>query len=141
MTHHPIHPALVHLPIGCFSLATLADAASFFIDIEFFPADTVLLIGIIAAIPAMIAGLVEFLTVDDPLALKTAHLHMALMLTAWAIYLISYLLRIESINLPGINRWSHGAQWLSFVAFFCLMVGGWFGGRLVYHHGTGVNNF
>ena len=140
MAHHPIHPALVHLPIGCFSLATLADVANYFFDIAFFPADTVLLIGIVAAVPAMIAGLVEFLNVDDPLALKTAHLHMALMLTAWTIYLFSYLLRIESINLPGISHWNHGAQWLSCFAFFCLIVGGWLGGRLVYHHGIGVDN-
>src|SRR3546814_14287794 len=53
-TRHPLHPALVHFPVACWSLATIADVASLWLgQPAWWLAGVLLVIGTIAALAAM----------------------------------------------------------------------------------------
>ena len=84
---HPLHPALVHFPIACWSLATAADLASLaWGEPAWRFAGVMLLAGIGFSIPAMLAGFVELakVTEDNP-AIKDVNRHMILVMNALAL--------------------------------------------------------
>lgn len=133
---HPLHPALVHFPVACWSLGTVADLASLHWGASAWHLGGLLLAtGTLAALPAMLAGLYELtrLTDDSP-AWRDAYLHMGTALTATALYSIALLL-----------RWRGGALVapealgivLDMAGFIALVAAGWLGGRLVYGHRLG----
>src|SRR3546814_15511619 len=63
---HPLHPALVHFPVACWSLATIADVASLWLgQPAWWLAGVLLVIGPIAALAAMGAGLFEFARIAE----------------------------------------------------------------------------
>ena len=134
---HPLHPALVHFPIACWSLATLGDVASLeFGEPAWRFAGMSMAIGTIAAIAAMLAGLVEFAKIDnDNPALPDANRHMLLAMAAWCCYAASLVLRLDGMALvqPGVLPLG-----LSGLGFIVLAAAGWHGGKLVYTHGVGV---
>ncbi|MGE5167611.1 MAG: DUF2231 domain-containing protein, partial [Deltaproteobacteria bacterium] len=66
---HPLHPALVHFPVACWSVATAADLASLhFGEPAWRLAGALLVIGLVMAVPALLAGLYELTRVaqDSP---------------------------------------------------------------------------
>ena len=140
---HPVHPALVHFPIACWSLATLADLASMFgsgsawSEPAWLLAGWLLVIGLAAALAAMAAGMVELLKLDDdhPAFARVNH-HMWLAMTAWALYAASLFLRLDDMTL---TRPSGLAIALSVAGFIALGMTGWLGGTLVYGYGVGVS--
>lgn len=139
---HPLHPALVHFPVACWSLATVADLAGAVlgqsrigIDLWAF-AGTSMAIGTLAALAAMAAGFAQFLKLDAArAALRDVQWHMLLATLAWSCYATSLWLRLEGTALarPGTV-----AVALGVLGFLALCAAGWFGGRLVYTHGIGV---
>lgn len=134
---HPLHPALVHFPVACWSLATAADLASLaWGEPAWRFAGVMLLAGIGFSIPAMLAGFVELakVTEDNP-AIKDVNRHMILVMNALAFYTASLFLRLQGTRLaePGVL-----AIGLSVVGFLSLCVAGWLGGKLVYTHRLGV---
>ena len=134
---HPLHPALVHFPVACWSLGTLADFASLHFGGDAARLGGVLLLaGTGIALPAAAAGLYEFTRIPagSP-AMRTAWIHMGAMLTAFVLYASSLLLRINHLHEPQVGAWPLA---LDVAGFIALAVGGWQGGRLVYHHGTGT---
>ncbi|MBS0200631.1 MAG: DUF2231 domain-containing protein [Proteobacteria bacterium] len=136
-TRHPLHPALVHFPVACWSLATFADIASLhFGERSWWMAGMLLLVGSLMALPAMLAGLYEMTRIlaDSP-AIKAVYVHMAAMLGAFSLYLASLLLRAEQFQL---HRPGNASLVLDIAGFLALAVGGWCGGKLVYHHGIGT---
>jgi len=138
---HPLHPALVHFPIACWSLATLADIASLWLGHPaWWLAGVLMAIGTLAALAAMGAGLFELAKIDesDP-ALRVAHRHMLAAMAAWLAYAASLLLRLD-LPLDATPLTAPGALeiGLSVVGFGCLAVAGTLGGTLVYRHGVGV---
>ena len=133
---HPLHPALVHFPVACWSLATIADLASPWLGRPAgWLAGVLLAIGTIAALSAMGAGLFEFARIagDSP-ALAVARRHMLLAMAAWVFYAASLLLRLEGMNLVA-PAWPALAT--SVAGFLCLAAAGWLGGKLVYRYGVG----
>lgn len=137
-TRHPLHPALVHFPVACWSLATFADLASQrFGEHAWGLGGILLLVGSVMALPAMLAGLYEMTRIPagSP-ALRTAYVHMAAMLGAFSLYLSSLLLRAEHFQLhqPG-----NASLVLDIAGFLALALGGWQGGKLVYQHGIGMH--
>lgn len=135
--NHPLHPALVHFPIACWSLATAADVASLWWGKPaWMLAGVLLALGTMIALAAMATGFIELLKVgaEHP-ATRDLNRHMLLMLTAWCLYATSLFLRLQgsTLNPPDSVDLS-----LSVVGFVVLGVGGWFGGKLVYGHGVGV---
>jgi uncharacterized membrane protein len=134
---HPLHPALVHFPIACWSLATAADLASLvWGELAWRPAGILLLAGIGFSIPAMLAGFFELAKVaEDNPAIKDVNRHMLMVMCALAFYTASLFLRLQGTHLakPGLLAISMSVLGLLFLA-----VAGWLGGKLVYGHRLGV---
>ena len=132
---HPIHPALVHIPIACWSLAVAADFLSLhFGERAWQYSAALLLVGCIMAVVAMLVGLIELAHVPEGPALRDTYLHMGAMLTAFTLFTLSLLTRLE--NLQPISPDGLALTFDTF-GFFSLMFGGWLGGKLVYGHGIG----
>lgn len=134
---HPLHPALVHFPIACWSLATAGDLASLYWGEPAWRfAGMSMAIGVFAAVAAMAAGLFELLKIENGSpAMRDANRHMLLMMAAWSCYAASLFLRLDGIVLAGPGALEIG---LSASGFVVLCIGGWLGGKLVYRHGIGV---
>lgn len=132
---HPLHPAVVHFPVACWSLATASDFASlWFGETAWQWSAGLLAVGCGMAVPALIAGLIELVRVPEGPALRDAYLHMAAMLAAFALYTARLVLRQEALQpLPPDGL----ALVLDAAGFIALAIGGWLGGRLVYGHGVG----
>lgn len=136
---HPLHPALVALPIGCFFLVLVGDVAHARTGSDYWYAFslTCLEAGILTALLAAAAGLVGDFGVKmsaDAGAVATAHL--ALNLTCVALYVLDGFLRLDGDALEG-GRWTL-AFGLEVVAFSALVVSGWLGGRIVVENAVGV---
>ena len=133
---HPLHPALVHFPIACWSLATAADLASLWWGTPAWRlAGVLLVVGTVTAIAAMATGMVELLKVggDHP-ATRDLDRHMLLAMATWGLYAASLLLRLQGTALARPDAIGLG---LSMAGFVCLCMTGWLGGTLVYGHGLG----
>ena len=135
---YPYHPPTVHMPIACWSLATLADLAALFkwsSRAEDF-AWTMLALGMLFALPAIATGLLEFAKIAEDHPAKTvANWHMNVILIAFALYCASWFLRLEAAQ-AAFSAWLGPA--LSALGFLFLSVGGWLGGKLVYVHDIGA---
>jgi uncharacterized membrane protein len=136
---HPLHPALVHFPIACWSLATAGDLASLLLGEPAWRFSGMLLVaGIGFSLPAMLAGLLELtrLGVDSP-AVHDVNRHMIMVMLALAFYTASLFLRLQGMHLirPGALAIGSGL-----VGFLFLCVAGWLGGKLVYVHRLGVDS-
>jgi nitrite reductase/ring-hydroxylating ferredoxin subunit/uncharacterized membrane protein len=136
---HPLHPALVHFPIGLFVLSLILDIASYLwatsIDL-FLAAYYAMLFGIIGAALAAFAGLADWadIRLDHP-AKKTATIHMVLNLTAVGLFVINLFLRAGQLDLavtPLLNLL------LSLVGVGIILVSGYLGGTMIYDNGIGV---
>ncbi len=134
---HPLHPALVHFPIACWSLATIADLASLaWGKPAWMLAGVLLAIGTLTAIAAMATGFIELLKLDaDDPASRDVNRHMLLVMVAWSVYATSLFLRLQGMTLTQPGAIELG---LSVVGFLFLCIAGWFGGKLVYGYGLGV---
>jgi len=100
---HPLHPALVHFPIGLFVLSLVLDLASYVWDNStslirgsFYAMVTGFGVGLLT----VLAGLADRsdLRLDHP-ARKTVNLHMTLNLIAMGLYGVNLFLRIRQIDL------------------------------------------
>lgn len=135
---HPLHPALVHFPIACWSLATAADLASLYLgQPAWWLAGVLMTIGLALSVPAMIAGFMELMRLpDDSPAIKDVNRHMIMVMAAFSLYLASLLIRVDTMTLqpPGML-----AITLSVAGFVCLGIAGWLGGKLVYGHRLGAD--
>jgi nitrite reductase/ring-hydroxylating ferredoxin subunit/uncharacterized membrane protein len=94
---YPLHPAVIHFPIGLFLLTVLLDLANLVMGVGnplARAAFYVLSLGLIAAFIAIILGLVDRTEIraDHP-ARRTANLHMILNLTATGLFALSWWLR------------------------------------------------
>jgi uncharacterized membrane protein len=134
--NHPLHPILVHLPVGLW-------VASFLFDLFYLMAHSPILatvseycmgLGILGALLASLAGIAEFVSIPRgtrPKQIATAHL--ALNVVAIVLYSSSFFLRRMPVDgIPAL------AFLLSTLAFALLTVSGYLGGLLVYEFGMGV---
>lgn len=135
---HPLHPALVHFPVACWTLATLADATALVWEPGWrWPfAFALTALGCGFGLIAAAAGLYELLRLpSNHPATRTAMLHMTLALTSWCLYAGSLLLRVDHRQPvpPGALALLLGA-----VGLLTLLATGWLGGKLVYGYGVGI---
>ncbi|HET7228251.1 MAG TPA: DUF2231 domain-containing protein [Chthoniobacterales bacterium] len=136
---HPIHPMLVHFPIGLFVLSFILDLVNLapsprpFLVLAAFYA---MLLGIITALLAAVPGFVDYTDIrrDHP-GKNIATGHMVLNLFAVALYAVNLWLRIPALTDPkgGLTPLI-----LSFVGIGLLSASGYLGGRLVYDEGIAV---
>ena len=136
---HPIHPMLVHFPIGLFVLSLLLDLAS--LAFRFAPALVpgsfcAMLLGVITALIAAVPGFVDYTDIrSDHPAKRTATAHMTLNLIVVALYGVNLGVRSSSLADPRISLLP---LVLSLVGIALLSVSGYLGGRLVYDDGIAV---
>lgn len=134
---HPLHPALAHFPVACWSLATLSDIVGlWWTRWPLWQLSLAMLaIGCIAGLAAAAAGFLELLKLppEHPAA-GDANRHMGMALTAWSLYAGSLLLRVPDLQpvRPGTLALALGVA-----GFAVLAATGWLGGKLVYVHGVG----
>ncbi|MGZ9235976.1 MAG: DUF2231 domain-containing protein [Anaerolineales bacterium] len=136
---HPLHPALVHFPIGLFLLSLILDIASYvwsdstnLVRVSFYAMVTGFGVGLVAAL----AGLVDRsdIRLDHP-ARKTVNLHMTLNLIAMGFFAINLFLRVRQ---PDLNTTPVFVLLLSLVGVGMILLSGYLGGTMVYDDGVGV---
>lgn len=135
MTAHPLHPAVVHFPLGLLLSGTLVDLGQL-TGLWAEPRFATLLIagGLIGGLAAMAAGLYDFSRLNDaqvPHALR----HMAVVSAAWLGYAAALYLRRDV--LAGAGDVSQASIATSIGSAVILGLGGWLGGELVYRYGAG----
>jgi uncharacterized membrane protein len=135
MAAHPIHPAVVHFPLGLLLSATLVDLGQL-AGLWEEPRLAALLIagGLVGGLAAMAAGLYDFSRLSDaqvPHALR----HMAAVAVAWLGYATALYLRRDA--LMGADDVSTASVATSIGSAMVLGLGGWLGGELVYRYGAG----
>jgi uncharacterized membrane protein/nitrite reductase/ring-hydroxylating ferredoxin subunit len=136
---HPVHPMLVHLPIGLFLLSLLLDLTSLISSsVPYLPRSSfyAMLAGVSTALLAAIPGLADYSDIrrDHP-AKRTATTHMILNLIAVALYGVNLWVRSSLMATPKISL---VPLLLSLVGIGLLSVSGYLGGRLVYDDGIAV---
>lgn len=137
MLGHPLHPAIVHFPIGLLLSATIVDVA-WVAGLGSDPHLAALLMagGLVMAVVAMGAGLVDFARLDQAVVPHAVR-HMAAVGTAWLGYGVALYLRREVLT--GGTALGTPSLALSMASAAVLALGGWLGGRLVYTYGAGVS--
>ena len=136
---HPIHPMLVHFPIGFLVLSFLLDLVSLaFPEVPNLVRGSfyAMLLGIITALLAAVPGFVDYSDIrrDQP-GKVTATTHMILNLMVVAIYGINLGIRSSALSDPKISL---PALLLSIISVGLLSVSGYLGGRLIYDEGIAV---
>jgi uncharacterized membrane protein len=89
--------------------------------------------GVVGALLAAIPGFIDFLSISVPNVRRIGVYHMAVNLTAVAVFTVNLYLRLTG---------APGALFpiaLSILGVALLAVAGWLGGELVYVHGMGVD--
>ena len=136
---HPLHPMLVHLPIGLWLLGGVFDVASWVADEQPWlvrGAFYTTLVGVIGAALAAVPGFVDYGDIRaDHSAKRIATWHMRLNLVAVALYALSLVLRYADLDAP---RTPVAAGALSLMALAMVMFSGYLGGVMVYDDGIGV---
>lgn len=135
---HPLHPVLVHLPIGLFVLSFIFDLFSFIAGSEVMVrgAFFLILFGVFGAAVASIPGVADFKDLRrDSKAKRLARLHVILNIVALALYVVSFFQRAAY---PEVERTPFAAFLVALVALGVLSISGYIGGKLVYEQGVGV---
>lgn len=136
---HPLHPILVALPVALWPLALFFDlltrlgiGGNPLVRASFLA----ILLGILAAVPAAIAGIVDWSGVKqkNP-AWRVGMFHLILNVTASILTLVSLILRVGSLDAGEVGS----LPLLLMVAVTLLVaVSGYLGGRMVYEYGVSV---
>lgn len=143
--HHPLHPALVHVPSGLFPAALLFDLlalAGNHPEVFRRCAFWCIAVGLIAALAAAPAGVADWWDIKRG---KAAHqiglVHMLMNVAVIVLMAISLYLRWRNPNdFPGddIAGPAPHAIALNAIANVVLFISGYLGGRMVFDKGTGV---
>jgi uncharacterized membrane protein len=137
MLGHPLHPAVVHFPIGLLLSATAADLAWVAgITGDAHLAALLMAGGLAMGLVAMAAGLFDFARLDQAVV-PHAIRHMGAVGAAWLGYAVALYLRRDAFS-GGTDPGTLSLA-LSVLSALVLALGGWLGGRLVYTFGAGVD--
>jgi uncharacterized membrane protein/nitrite reductase/ring-hydroxylating ferredoxin subunit len=135
---YPLHPLLVHFPIGFFVLSFLLDLASWAVPLQILTGGAfyAMAAGVGTALLAAVPGLVDYQGIrrDHP-ARRTASIHAILNLLAVGLYAVNLGLRYPDLNAAQSPVLPFT---LSVAGVLLLSVSGYLGGVLVYDDGIGV---
>lgn len=131
---HPVHPPLTDFPIVLWTVAWGLELAHILWP-ERFDAGWVALVlgvGLLTALPTIITGFWEYflLPPQDP-AQPIAVRHLTAMLLAFGLFFASWIFHKTAGPSLYTVLLSTGGQ-------IALLIGGWYGGELVFRHGIGV---
>lgn len=135
---HPLHPALVALPIGAWIASVVFDIASRLVaDPQPLAVGSrwLLGLGVLGALLAAAVGFLDLLAIPGGgTAFRVAIWHMSLNLVATVGFAIGFVIRAG--DTAGPVGW--GPLALSLVSFVALGAGGFLGGELVFRFGVRV---
>ena len=135
---HPLHPFLVHFPIGLFTLSLILDLISlrYPLDGLYRGAFYAITLGVICSLTAAIPGFADFLDIrNDHPAKPKARLHMILNLIMVAIFAINAWIRghdLFYLRTPAVPLI------LSILGIILLSISGYIGGAMIYDDGIAV---
>lgn len=122
---HPLHPALVAVPIGAWTSASVLDLLG-----ERSAASKLTALGCLTALPTAAAGSADWATTGGA-SRRTGLVHAAVNDAALMTYVMSWRSRRRGHAMRGVMLSLAGAGLLGF--------GGWLGGHLSYSQGVGVD--
>lgn len=135
---HPVHPAVVAVPIGAWVASFVFDLASHVVSAPAALATGsrwLIGLGVLGAVAAALLGFLDLLGLPPSTRVfRTALLHMSVMLTVVAAYAVGFALRGAEPAAPV----PVGPLALSAAALAVLGVGGYLGGTLAYRYGVRV---
>jgi uncharacterized membrane protein len=136
---HPLHPAMVALPIGAWTASLFFDLASRVVSDPGFLVQGsrwLIALGVLTALAAAMAGFLDLFAIQSGTrAHRIALLHMTLNLTVVVSYSVNFLLRDGTATESGVGI---GFIAWSAVTFAVLGVSGFLGGELAYRYGVRV---
>jgi nitrite reductase/ring-hydroxylating ferredoxin subunit/uncharacterized membrane protein len=125
---HPLHPSLTDLPIGFWTSAFVLDVLGGRSGRR--AADTMVGLGVAAALPTAAAGLADWSELNTP-ERRSGLVHAAANLAATGLYAMSLVARCRGRRARGIVLSTAGAA--------AATVGGFLGGHLTFRRASGVN--
>lgn len=135
---HPLHAALVHFPVACWTAAPVLDALYLFSrNPAWWSASfACIAVGVLAGLVAMTTGFLDLMALPaghpgQEIALR----HMLLVSSAWCMFAVSLLFRPLHAAPSGDQAWL--GLGLSLGGFGLLGLGAYAGARLVYDFGVG----
>jgi uncharacterized membrane protein len=135
---HPLHPALVAVPIGAWIASFVFDVASHLVHDGRFLAQGsrwLIAIGVVGAVVAALVGFLDLLAIPTGTRVfRIGLVHMSLNLTVTVLYVIGFFIRGGA----GAGSVGWGPLVLSAVALATLGVSGYLGGELAYRYGVRV---
>ena len=135
---HPLHPALVHFPVVCWTAAPVLDALCLLRrDLVFWQVSFwVLAVGVVMALLTMTAGFIDLLAIPTGHPAQAAgQRHMLLVASAWCVYTVDLVVRPLHDAPSQLQLWV--ALGLSLGGFALLAAGAYAGAQLVYDFGIG----
>ena len=132
---HPIHPMLIPFPIGLWVFSLAADITyrvggdPLWLTMAYWT----MLAGTIGALAAAVPGLIDYLSLTEPRAVRIGTVHLTLNLIIVGLFVANLVLRTmgsASTGLPLV---------LSIIAVGLLLVSGWFGWELIYRQGVAIS--
>jgi nitrite reductase/ring-hydroxylating ferredoxin subunit/uncharacterized membrane protein len=126
---HPVHPVLTDVVIGAWTSAFVLDATGD--EGSRRAADTLIGVGVLAAVPTIITGLSDLSDVERPAERRIGAAHLIANLTAVVLYGGSYLVRKAGSRRAGTV--------LSLLGITAVSAGGFLGGHLTFRKGLGVD--
>jgi uncharacterized membrane protein len=135
---HPLHPALVAVPIGAWIASFVFDVASHLVSKPGFLTQGsrwLIALGVLGALAAAMVGFLDLLAIPTGTrAFRIGLVHMSINLTVTVAYVAGFLIRGGA----GAGPVGWGPLVLSAAALAALGVSGYLGGELAYHYGVRV---
>jgi uncharacterized membrane protein len=135
---HPIHPMLIPFPVTFTASVLISDIVAlvtqdaFWLRTSYF----LLIAAIVTGAAAAVAGSIDFWTNRHIRSLRIAWAHMI----GNAILLLLLLINVIGRTGTAADDIFPGGLLLSVVSAALLLVSGWLGGEMVYHHRVGVHD-
>lgn len=130
---HALHPVLVGIPLGAWTVATIADLLAYTGTLKPEIGDFCVLIGVLASYGALVTGYTDFYEISSD-GRKIGAAHGSIMTTTILLYTASWLFRW--LGGPSVHNL---AVVIAVVGYLLVVSGAYLGGDLVYRLGTMVN--
>jgi len=138
---HPLHPVMTHSPMALLMISSLWDLLGFWRGDSFWQQFSLwsIAVGLLFAIIALFTGIMDYAKIPQGGPAEAAGMrHLMIMVVAVMLYTGSFIIRYRTPIGDGYPPVIAIA--LSAAGLLLLLVGGWYGGELVYRYGVGIRD-